>query len=130
MTGLPVVFAGMGAAGFAALRLRTGSLWPGIALHAAYDLTFRLVVIQPGTAFANAVYTLHGLGWPLFAVLVLRSPPRAADPGTRAGEVSCSAAREPADHPRHGDPNHGDGRVRAPAAAASCAAAASRSGPG
>ncbi len=67
----------MGAAGFAALRLRTGSLWPGIALHAAYDLTFRLVVIQPGTAFAGAVYTLHGLGWLLFAVLVLRSHPRA-----------------------------------------------------
>ncbi len=69
---LQVLFAGMGAAGFAALRLRTGSLWPGIALHAGYDLIFRVVVVQPGTAFANTLYTLHGLGWLLFAVVVLR----------------------------------------------------------
>ncbi len=81
---LQVVFAGMGAAGFAALRLRTGSLWPGIALHAAYDLTFRVVVVQPGTAFANTIYTLHGLGWLLFAALVLRKR-RSASGSASAG---------------------------------------------
>ena len=68
---LQVLFSGMGAAGFAALRLRTASLWIPIGLHAAYDLIFRVVVIQPGTAFANTVYTLHGLGWLLFAVALL-----------------------------------------------------------
>ena len=73
---LQMLFSGMGAAGFAALRLRTGSLWPPIALHAAYDLTFRVVVVEPGTAFANAVYTLHGIGWLLFAVAVLAPRPR------------------------------------------------------
>ena len=87
---LQVLFAGMGAAGFAALRLRTGSLWPSIVLHAAYDLIFRVVVIEPGTPFANTVYMLHGVGWLVFAVVVLR--PRRGDPPAVG---SRSVAREP-----------------------------------
>ncbi len=99
---LQVLFAGMGAAGFAALRIRTGSLWPAIALHPAYDPTFRVTVIQPGTAFANSVYTLHGLGWLLFAVLVLRRrrtaagciAPKAATPTRRGGQgLECHPPR-------------------------------------
>jgi uncharacterized protein len=77
---LQVVFSGLGGAGYAALRLRTGSLWPPLVLHAAYDLTFRLVMIEGGTAFANTVYMAHGVGWAAFAYLVLRRPhPRAAE---------------------------------------------------
>lgn len=73
---LQVLFSGLGGAGFAAMRIHTGSLWPPIVLHAAYDLTFRVTDIQPGTAFANSVYMLHGVGWAIFAVVVLRQRPR------------------------------------------------------
>jgi membrane protease YdiL (CAAX protease family) len=75
---LQVLFAGLGSAGFAALRLRTGSLWPPIVLHAVYDLTFRVVDLQPGTALSNTVYMLHGVGWAAFAVIVLRGTSRRA----------------------------------------------------
>jgi membrane protease YdiL (CAAX protease family) len=49
---LQVFFAGTGAVGLAALRICTGSLWPGIALHAAYDLASasRRSIRRPGTA--------------------------------------------------------------------------------
>ena len=73
---LQVLFAGTGAAGFAALRIRTGSLWPGIALHAGYDLAFRVMEIDPSTWHGRLYYTFHGLGWLIFAVIVLRGRSR------------------------------------------------------
>jgi membrane protease YdiL (CAAX protease family) len=69
---LQVLFAGTGAAGFAALRIRTGSLWPGIALHATYDLAFRIMEIDAATWHGRLYYTLHGIGWLVFAVIVMR----------------------------------------------------------
>ena len=69
---LQVFFAGTGAAGLAALRIRTGSLWPGIALHAAYDLAFRITEVDPTTWHGKLYYTLHGIGWLTFAIIVLR----------------------------------------------------------
>jgi membrane protease YdiL (CAAX protease family) len=69
---LQVFFAGTGAAGFAAIRIRTGSLWPGIVLHAGYDLAFRVTQIDPSTWHGRFYYTLHGIGWLIFAVVVLR----------------------------------------------------------
>ncbi len=88
-TALQILFAGMGGIGFAAMRLRTGSLWPGIALHAAYDLTFRVTHLEPGTMFANAVFMLHGVGWLLWAVVVLRgSQRRGGDPALTSNPVA------------------------------------------
>jgi membrane protease YdiL (CAAX protease family) len=69
---LQVTFAGMAGTGYAAMRLRTGSLWPPIVLHAAFDLTFRVAVLEPGTMFANAVQMLHGVGWLIYALSVFR----------------------------------------------------------
>jgi hypothetical protein len=73
---LQVIFAGAGAAGFAALRIRTGSLWPGIGLHAVYDLAFRVMDVDPSTWHGRLYYTLHGIGLLTFAVAVLRRPLR------------------------------------------------------
>lgn len=89
---LQVLFAGLGGAGFAALRLRTGSLWPPIVLHACYDLTFRVVELRPGTALANTVYLLHGVGWATFAVMVLRPSRRGGSvlEAARPGEATAS----------------------------------------
>jgi membrane protease YdiL (CAAX protease family) len=77
---LQILFAGTGAAGLAALRIRTGSLWPGIALHAAYDLAFRVMDLDASTWHGKLYYTLHGLGWLIFAIIVLRPSPRGATP--------------------------------------------------
>ena len=90
---LQVLFAGLGAAGLAALRMRTGSLWPGIVLHALYDLTFRVVEVEPGTAFGNTVYGLHGIGWAVFAVVVLRG--RTGSARRSAGAAAVTATRSP-----------------------------------
>lgn len=74
---LQVMFAGMAGTGYAAMRLRTGSLWPPMILHAAFDLTFRVAVLEPGTMFANLVQMLHGVGWLIYALVVLRKSKRA-----------------------------------------------------
>lgn len=73
---LQVTFAGMAGAGYAAMRLRTGSLWPPMVLHAAFDLTFRVTPIESGSMFANAVQMLHGIGWLIYALYVLRASQR------------------------------------------------------
>jgi len=41
---LQVTFAAMAGTGYAAMRMRTGSLWPPVVLHALFDLTFRVTV--------------------------------------------------------------------------------------
>ncbi len=74
---LQVGFAAMAGTGYAAMRLRTGSLWPPILLHALFDLTFRVTALEPGTSFFFAVQLLHGVGWLAFAVIVLRRSRRA-----------------------------------------------------
>lgn len=71
-TVLQVVFAAMAGTGYAAMRRRTGSLWPPIVLHAVYDATFRLADVPPGSAFQHAIFMLHGVGWAVYAVVVLR----------------------------------------------------------
>jgi membrane protease YdiL (CAAX protease family) len=69
---LQVTFAGMSGLGYAAMRLRTGSLWVPIVLHALYDLTFRLGTVEPGSPFQYLIFMLHGVGWAIYAVIVLR----------------------------------------------------------
>ena len=69
---LQVFFTGAEAAGLAALRVQTGSLWPGFTLHAAYDLAFRVMDLDATTWHGKLYYTLHGLGWLVFAVILLR----------------------------------------------------------
>jgi hypothetical protein len=86
---LQIFFAGTGAAGLAALRIRTGSLWPGIVLHAAYDLAFRLMDLDASTGHGKLYYTLHGLGWLIFAVVVLRPGAR----GQRSVPSSVASCR-------------------------------------
>lgn len=75
---LQVTFAAMAGAGYAAMRLRTGSLWPPILLHALYDLTFRVAAVEPASMFANSVHLLHGVGWLIYALVVLRTSRRFA----------------------------------------------------
>ena len=75
---LQVLFSGMGGVGFAAIRIRTGSLWPAIVLHALYDLAFRVGNLEPGTMMSNVYFVLHGVGWLVFALVVLR-PERRRD---------------------------------------------------
>jgi membrane protease YdiL (CAAX protease family) len=95
---LQVFFAGTGAVGLAALRIRTGSLWPGIALHAAYDLAFRVAEVDPSAWHGRFYYTLHGLGWLVFALVVLRAGRRAV-PGPRfEGLHDLRPAAENASH--------------------------------
>ena len=69
---LQVTFAAMAGTGYAAMRLRTGSLWPPIMLHALFDLTFRVTAIEAGTPFHSAIQMLHGVGWLIFAFVALR----------------------------------------------------------
>jgi uncharacterized protein len=76
---LQITFSAMAGVGYAALRLRTGSLWPCIALHAVYDLIFRVGNIEPGSVMQYTVFMLHGLGWAIYGVVVLR-PSKLAHP--------------------------------------------------
>lgn len=69
---LQVTFATMAGTGYAAMRIRTGSLWPPIILHAAFDLTFRVAAVEVGSMFANSIHMLHGVGWLVYALVVLR----------------------------------------------------------
>ena len=85
---LQVLFSAMGGAGYAALRIRTGSLWPPVLLHAGYDLAFRVIVIDPGTPFANTFYSLHGVGLLVYAVVVLRRRARPDVAGVSPGATS------------------------------------------
>jgi uncharacterized protein len=78
-TVLQIAFSAMAGLGYAALRLRTGSLWPCIGLHAVYDLTFRVGNLEPGSVMQYTVFMLHGLGWAIYAVVVLR-PSKLAHP--------------------------------------------------
>lgn len=73
---LQVTFAAMAGTGYAAMRLRTGSLWPPMILHALFDLTFRVTALESGTLFFSAVQMLHGIGWLLYAIVVLRATER------------------------------------------------------
>lgn len=73
---LQVTFAGMAGTGYAAMRLRTGSLWPPIVLHALFDLTFRVAALESGNMLTNAVQLLHGVGWLVYALIVLRKSKR------------------------------------------------------
>lgn len=85
-----IVFAAMAGVGYAAMRLVTGSLWPGIALHAAFDFSFRLTALESGTMFGDLIFMLHGPGWLIWGVLTLR----------RAGlEHEEAAANPPRDVP-------------------------------
>lgn len=79
---LQVLFAGMTGVGFAAMTLRTGSLWPTIVLHAAYNLAFRVGAFEPFSLVSNMYYLLNGMGWVLFAIVVLRPSafPREPEP--------------------------------------------------
>lgn len=67
-----MIFAGLTGVGFAAVTIRTGSLWPAVILHATYDLAFRVGDFQPLTPFSNAYFMLNGVGWLVFALIVLR----------------------------------------------------------
>lgn len=69
---LQVTFAAMAGTGYAAMRLRTGSLWPPIILHALFDLTFRVTELEAGTPFHSAIQMLHGVGWLIYAAIALR----------------------------------------------------------
>jgi membrane protease YdiL (CAAX protease family) len=69
---LQVTFAAMAGTGYAAMRLRTGSLWPPIVLHALFDLTFRVTALEAGTPFHSAIQMLHGVGWLIYAAIALR----------------------------------------------------------
>lgn len=69
---LQLLFSSMGGVGFAAITLRTNSLWPAIILHAFYDLAFRVGDFTPFTTFSNTYFLLHGVGWIVFAIVVLR----------------------------------------------------------
>lgn len=73
---LQVTFAAMAGTGYAAMRLRTGSLWPPIVLHALFDLSFRVTAIQAGTPFHSAIQMLHGAGWLIYACVALRRAAR------------------------------------------------------
>lgn len=78
-TVLQVAFSAMAGLGYAAVRLRTGSIWPCIVLHAVYDLTFRVGNLEPGSFMQYTVFMLHGVGWAIYAVAVLR-PSKLAHP--------------------------------------------------
>lgn len=84
---LQVLFSSLGATAYAALTLRTGSLWPAIVLHATYDLAFRVGNVEPGSWHANLYYTLHGIGGLVFAMVLLRRGRRASapEPATNPG---------------------------------------------
>lgn len=69
---LQVTFAALAGTGYAAMRIRTGSLWPPIILHALFDLTFRIGAVDPGTWFTHTIHLLHGVGWLVYALIVLR----------------------------------------------------------
>jgi hypothetical protein len=69
---LQITFAAMAGTGYAAMRLRTGSIWPPIVLHAIFDLTFRVAAVEPGSLFVHSIHMLHGVGWLLFALITLR----------------------------------------------------------
>jgi membrane protease YdiL (CAAX protease family) len=69
---LQVTFTALAGAGYAAVRLRTGSLWPCIGLHALFDLTFRVGNLEAGSPFQQLVFLLHGIGWAVYACAVLR----------------------------------------------------------
>jgi membrane protease YdiL (CAAX protease family) len=73
---LQVTFSAMAGVGYAAMRLRTGSLLVPILLHAVYDLTFRLGNIEPGSTFQYVVFMLHGVGWLAYGIIVLRRSKR------------------------------------------------------
>ncbi|WP_168627060.1 CPBP family intramembrane glutamic endopeptidase [Cryobacterium sp. BB307] len=69
---LQVAFSTMAGFGYSAMRLRTRSLWIPILLHSVYDLTFRLGNVEPGSAHQYAIFMLHGVGWLIYAVVILR----------------------------------------------------------
>ena len=75
---LQVVFAAMAGTGYAAMRLRTSSLWPPIVLNALFDLTFRVAAVESGSMFVNVIHMLHGVGWLIYALVVLRRVKRTA----------------------------------------------------
>jgi membrane protease YdiL (CAAX protease family) len=75
---LQVTFSAMAGFGYAAMRLRTGSLWIPILLHTVYDLTFRLGNVEPGSAYQYAIFMLHGVGWLIYAIVILRPSARRA----------------------------------------------------
>lgn len=57
---------------YAALRQRTGSLWPVIALHAA--LGFAYALYSPGALLFLAVLLLSTAGFVVYGLLLLRGP--------------------------------------------------------
>ena len=81
---LQVTFAAMAGTGYAAMRMRTGSLWPPVVLHALFDLTFRVTALEAGTPLHSAIQMLHGVGWLIYALIALR---RAA-----LGEEQCNTS--------------------------------------
>ena len=102
---LQVTFAAMAGTGYAAMRLRTGSLWPPIVLHALFDLSFRVTAIEAGTPFHSAIQMLHGVGWLIYAFVALRRAAFLKEHCDNAQSFECAAMRANqsaellADHP-------------------------------
>jgi hypothetical protein len=82
------MFAALACLGYAAMRLRTGSLWPPVILHARYDLTFRVAAAGPGSMFVNLVPLLHGVGWAVRGLGGLRGGRAALAPARTVGRRS------------------------------------------
>jgi membrane protease YdiL (CAAX protease family) len=77
--GLQAMMAGLSGLAFAAIRVRTGSLWPGIVLHGLWDFGLFLLgrsVQQPGEAPVAAAQSLMPallvLPFALYAIWLLR----------------------------------------------------------
>ena len=67
---------------YAALRWRTGSIWPVVLLHSALGCAYALY--SPGALLFLAVLLLGTFGFVLYGLFLLRKPQTRADGGTAA----------------------------------------------